>query len=96
MKHKEGTRLNKFFVAAFVLVVFVGIFNAITLGTRISDKNAEVDALEEQIEMQLRQIEEDEYLLDENNELEYIERIARVKYGYAAPGERAFYVSNGD
>lgn len=100
MKEKNAEEKNarlrsRLFVIVLVLILVIGSVNLVGQISRLSDKKKEVEVLKSEITEQEKQIAEDEYLLDEENELEYIERVAREKYGYAAPGERAFYVSDG-
>ena len=100
MKEKNTEEKNmrlrsRFFVIVLVVIIVIGSVNLVRQISKLSDKKKEIEVLNSEITEQEKQIAEDEYLLDEENELEYIERVAREKYGYAAPGERAFYVSDG-
>ncbi|MCQ2463666.1 MAG: septum formation initiator family protein [Clostridia bacterium] len=94
-EEKNERMRSRLFVIALVVILAIGSVNLVGQLSKLSDKKKEVSVLQAEIEEQKKKIEEDEYLLDKDNELEYIERIAREKYGYAAPGERAFYVSDG-
>lgn len=81
------------------VIIFVGLSaflvrNLFILAGDIKDKNEKYAALNEMYQEELLLKDEYEYLLDDENRLEYIERIAREKYGYVAPGERAFYDSS--
>lgn len=92
---KQSRGISKIVVAVVLLFVAVSAINLIGVALRAAEKRSEIEQLSMQIEQQQQGIDEVNYLLQDGNELEYIERIAREKYGYAAPGERAFYVSDG-
>lgn len=92
-KNKERATsyvVNFLFVAAAVVL----LANCISLFSQVKEKQDKYRNLEELYQEELVLKSEYEYLLDENNQLEYIERIARERYGYVAPGERAFYDSS--
>ncbi len=81
-----------YIVAAAVAIILLG--NFIKNMNLAKQKAIQLTELEER-KQQLEQIKEEyNYLLDKNQRLEYIERIAREEYGYISPGERAFYDSS--
>lgn len=82
--------VNFLFIAAAVVL----LANCISLFSQVRAKQEKYKTLEELYQEELVLKSEYEYLLDEDNQLEYIERIARERYGYVAPGERAFYDSS--
>lgn len=92
---KKPNRSTSYFVN-FLLFVLVAVmlFNCLSMFKKISDKKKKYNELKSQYDQALILKNEYEYLLNEDNQLEYIERIAREKYGYVAPGERAFYDSS--
>ncbi len=84
-------------ILGVILVVFTSavlIANFFSIYSDIREKDEKYAVLEEMYQEELLIKSEYEYLLDDDNRLEYIERIAREKYGYVAPGERAFYDSS--
>lgn len=94
-EEKKHNRSTSYFVN-FLLFVLVAVmlFNCLSMFKKINDKKKKYNELKSQYDQALILKKEYEYLLDEDNQLEYIERIAREKYGYVAPGERAFYDSS--
>ena len=92
---KEKKRSISYF-AVFVIAVamIVMIANFISVYSKIGEKQQIYRELEMKYEEASKLNAEYQYLLDEDNQLEYIERIAREKYGYIAPGERAFFDSS--
>ncbi|MBE6747185.1 MAG: hypothetical protein E7558_07015 [Ruminococcaceae bacterium] len=78
----------------FALAAVVLIANCFSLFSQVKEKKDKYNSLERLYQEELVLKSEYEYLLDEKNQLEYIERIARERYGYVAPGERAFYDSS--
>ena len=82
--------VNALLIAAAVVL----IANCVSLFSQVNEKKDKYKSLERLYQEELVLKSEYEYLLDENNQLEYIERIARERYGYVAPGERAFYDSS--
>lgn len=71
----------------FVLLLLSMLAAYISNQVTISSKQAELDALNEQIAQQKAENEELERILDGNSD-EIVEWIARDSYGYAAPNER--------
>lgn len=94
-KEKKEDRSTSYFVN-FLLCVLVAVmlFNCFSMFHKISEKKKKYNELKTQYDQAVILKNEYEYLLSEDNQLEYIERIAREKYGYVAPGERAFYDSS--
>lgn len=91
---KPRRGISIIFLVAVTFFSALLIANMLTIAAEIKEKNEKYAALEEMYEEELLIKSEYEYLLDDENRLEYIERIAREKYGYVAPGERAFYDSS--
>ena len=92
---KQSRGISRLVVAVVLIFAAISVINLVGVAVKASQKNDEIAQLKLEIEQQQQDIDEVNYLVQDGNELEYIERIAREKYGYAAPGERAFYVSDG-
>lgn len=96
-KSENGTKkraTSRLVNALMIVAAVVLLANFLSLCSQLKEKKAKYDALEQMYQEELLIKSEYEYLLDDKNRLEYIERIAREKYGYVAPGERAFYDSS--
>ncbi|MBQ7541093.1 MAG: septum formation initiator family protein [Clostridia bacterium] len=93
-KTKAGSKLNTSLilaVAAFAIVCyfFISFFN---LRTQISEKQAQVDLLRQQVKMQLDTNEKLEQQLDSENFDAFVEQRARDEnFGYVYPDERVYY-----
>lgn len=79
-------------ITVMTLAVFIYLF-ATFLGLRldIKEKKEQVNNLSAQYEQQLADNEELQKLIDEGDEAQYIEHIAREKRGYVYPDERVYY-----
>ncbi|MDD6022479.1 MAG: septum formation initiator family protein [Acutalibacteraceae bacterium] len=93
-KRKKKRATSRFVNALMIVAAIVLLANFFSLCGQLKEKKEKYDALEQMYQEELLIKNEYEYLLDDKNRLEYIERIAREKYGYVAPGERAFYDSS--
>lgn len=95
VKNETGKRKYSVVLVVFLLLVAAILsINIFRIGDRTTEKNERIAELIAEIENEQLAIDELNDLLESGNELEYIERIAREKYGYVAPGERAFYDSS--
>lgn len=94
VSEKSGRTTSYFVNFLLIAVVLVLVFNCFSIFNKMNNKKRKYNELKAQYEQALIQKKEYEYLLNEDNQLEYIERIAREKYGYVSPGERAFYDSS--
>lgn len=95
VKKEKKNRSTSYFVNFLLsLLVLVLLFNCFSMFKKMNDKKKKYNELKAQYDQAVVLKSEYEYLLDEDNQLEYIERIAREKYGYVSPGERAFYDSS--
>lgn len=94
-KGKKKINYKRFFISLFVLL-FVLYFVYIMIWQQmvISKKSKEIDALEEKINAAQQQTEQLENELNNLNDPEYIERIAREKLGLVRPNERVFVDAN--
>ncbi|MBE6764904.1 MAG: septum formation initiator family protein [Ruminococcaceae bacterium] len=88
-KKFEPTRQMLVFAAVAVLVVYAVII-LIQQQSSINAKKDELAAIEAQIEAQKLQTEELEEILENNND-EYIIRMAREELDLVFPGERVYY-----
>lgn len=94
-KHQGKERSTSYLVNfLFFVAIVVLLANCISMFSKVREKQEKYENLEGLYQEELVLKSEYEYLLDEDNQLEYIERIARERYGYVAPGERAFYDSS--
>ncbi len=88
MRRKKRVGLaTKIFVAIFAVYA---AFTLVSLQIQISAKREEQAALRAQIEEQTLRNAEIEAILNNEDNDEYIARIARDKLGYVSPGERVF------
>lgn len=95
LEHKKKGRATSYALRILlVAAAVVLIANCVSLFSQVKEKKEKYNSLERLYQEELVLKNEYEYLLDEKNQLEYIERIARERYGYVAPGERAFYDSS--
>ena len=86
--HKKRRAVWRVFARIFFLLVLLSMLGAyISNQVTISSKQAELDALNEQIAQQQSENEELERILSGDPD-EIVEWIARDSYGYAAPNER--------
>lgn len=97
---KQGKRKRRFnprkFVFAILAVGFAAYFVYVMIWQQlmISEKNREIDALQEKINAAGQQTEKLQEELDNLNDPEYLERIAREKLGLVEPNERVFVDAN--
>ena len=93
---KKRRKRSTSFITNFLIIAAAAVLlaNFFSVYSKIGEKKQRYRELEKIYEQALELNAEYQYLLDEDNQLEYIERIAREKYGYIAPGERAFYDSS--
>lgn len=92
VKIKKNKRSILVAVLVFaVLCYFVATF--ISLRIRVKENEEHNAELQLQYNQQLEENEQLSKVLEEGDEADYIERIAREEYGYAKPGERVYYDS---
>lgn len=86
---------NKLFIPFMILIVMtlgLVVYEFVSLQVEISQKNAELAELTAQraaVESENRQLSR---YSEDNYKIEYIEKIARNKLGYALPEERIYYI----
>ena len=93
---KKRKRKSSFFVkvVTFCFIVCAAVAFIQTQSDVVS-KRRELAALEESIKLQQASNDEVKRILDGGTNLEYIERIAREKLGYAYPDEKIFIDRSG-
>lgn len=93
IKFKEERKFS--YIAVIALFLVSCMFLATFIGLRAEAKEQEeiIADLEAQYTSQLAENEALSELIEMGDEAEYIERIAREKYGYAMPNERVYYDS---
>lgn len=92
-KKKYNLKKIAVFAGVFVFIVYAG-YVLIWQQFTISKKNAEIDALQQQITEASDETERLKQELEEVNDPEYLERIAREKLGLVQANERVFVDSN--
>ena len=81
------------------LIAIIGYFaiSLVSLQIEIKDKSQQVSDAKQVYEEKVLENEELESFINESDESDYIERIARDVLGYVLPGERVYYdVSSGE
>ena len=95
-KRKRQKLLPKVLVRGFVLCLGVYLVVQLVLNQiTISAKRQQLAELREQLDTQQAQNAELARVLESDNELELIERVARDSLGYAKPNERVFVDMSG-
>ena len=92
-KKKYNLKKIAVFAGVFVFIVYAG-YVLIWQQFTISKKIAEIDALQQQITEASDETERLKQELEEVNDPEYLERIAREKLGLVQANERVFVDSN--
>lgn len=89
VKKYKGSLILKISLLCFVAYV---VFTLISQQMSISDKKAELDALNGQVKAQEIKNQEIQYTIDEelSGDKSYAEEYARSELGYAKQGERVF------
>ena len=77
---------------AALVCYFVATF--ISLQTKVRAQESAVEDLQAQYQQQLDENAELEMIIENGNESDYIEKVAREQYGYAKPDERVYYDSS--
>lgn len=93
IKFNEERKFSFIAVISFVLVTCMFLATFISLRAQAKEQEEIIADLEAQYTSQLAENEAVSELIEMCDEPEYIERIAREKYGYAMPNERVYYDS---
>ena len=95
-RRRKKVKFSRVFSWLFVVCLLGSLlFSFIQNQVEIASKRQELEALQEQLALQLAENTELSRLLEDGTEQEIIERIARDRLGYAKPGERVFVDTSG-
>ena len=78
----------------FCALVCYFVATLISLQTKVNAEERSLDNLKESYQQQLDENAELEMIIENGNEADYIEKVAREQYGYAKPDERVYYDSS--
>ena len=78
----------------FCALVCYFVATLISLQMQVRAQENNIEGLKNQYQQQIDENAELQQLIEEGNESEYIEKIAREQYGYAKPDERVYYDSS--
>ncbi len=78
----------------FCALVCYFVATLISLQSKVRAQENTVSDLKAQYQQQLDENSELEMIIEDGDEADYIERIAREQYGYAKPEERVYYDSS--
>lgn len=78
----------------FCALVCYFVATLISLQTKVRAQENTVNNLKTQHQQQIDENAELKMIIEDGNESDYIERIAREQYGYALPDERVYYDSS--
>ena len=78
----------------FCSLVCYFVATLISLQMQVRAQENTVEDLKAQYQQQVDENNELQQLIEEGNESDYIEKIAREQYGYAKPDERVYYDSS--
>ena len=77
----------------FFAVVCYFLATLISLQTKVNAEEKALDDLKATYQQQIIDNAELEMIIENGNEADYIEKVAREQYGYAKPDERVYYDS---
>ena len=93
--NKRKTRKNSIILwVLFCTLVCYFVATLISLHTRVKAEEQSLEALKNSYQEQLDENSEIQMVIDGGDEADYIERVARERYGYAKPDERVYYDSS--
>lgn len=78
----------------FCALVCYFVATLISLQTKVNAEESALDNLKASYQQQLNENAELEMIIENGNESDYIEKVAREQYGYAKPDERVYYDSS--
>lgn len=93
MAKSKAKKQRGFSLILLVIIVAFAVYFAISLvssAKEIQSKQAEIDELQVQCNEQLAENEELQEVIDSGDKDEYIQQVAREKYGYIMPGDRVY------
>lgn len=78
----------------FCALVCYFVATLISLQTKVRAEENSLEDLKASYQQQLNENAELEMIIENGNESDYIEKVAREQYGYAKPDERVYYDSS--
>ncbi len=78
----------------FCALVCYFVATLISLQTKVNAEEKSLENLKTSYQEQLNENAELEMIIENGNESDYIEKVAREQYGYAKPDERVYYDSS--
>ncbi len=94
VKNIKNRKHSVILAVLFGALVCYFVATLISLQVQVHAHENTVEKLKTQYQQQLDENAELQRLIDEGNESDYIEKIAREQYGYAKPDERVYYDSS--
>ena len=97
MAKKKKRRFSFILAVLFISVAVMFVVSLVAVNKEIKNKKAEVEQLKSQCEEQEAENDELQSMVDSGNQDEYIEKVAREKYGYIKQGDRVYQdIASGD
>ena len=90
MAKKSKRKFSYIMVVLFLSVAVIFVVSLVAISKEIKEKKAEVAQLESKCEAQEAENNELQSMVDSGNEDEYLEKVAREKYGYINKGDRVY------
>ncbi len=90
MAKKSKRKFSYIMVVLFLSVAVIFVVSLVAISKEIKEKKAEVAQLESTCEAQEAENNELQSMVDSGNEDEYLEKVAREKYGYINQGDRVY------
>ena len=94
VKRTKNRKHSIILAVLFCALVCYFVATLISLQSQVRAQEHAVENLKAQYQQQIDDNNELQRLIEEGNESEYIEKIAREQYGYAKPDERVYYDSS--
>lgn len=94
VKRTRNRKHSIILAVLFCALVCYFVATLISLQSQVRAQEHTVENLKAQYQQQIDDNNELQRLIEEGNESEYIEKIAREQYGYAKPDERVYYDSS--
>ena len=94
VKNQKNRKHSVILTVLFAALVCYFVATLISLQTKVRAQENFVEDLQSQYQQQVDENAELQLIIDNGNESDYIERIARENYGYAKPEERVYYDSS--
>ena len=90
MAKKSKRNFSFIMVVLFISVAVIFVVSLVAINKEIKEQKAEVAQLESKCEAQEAENNELQSMVDSGNEDEYLEKVAREKYGYINQGDRVY------